>query len=138
LAKQEIHIMTTGPAAAPAPMVKELLAAGVKVCSGSDGIRDTWGPFGNACMLERAMFLSQRNNLRRDDEVELALDICTYGGASIMALEDYGLQPGSWADAVLVEAESLAEAIANRPPRKLVLKRGKVIARDGQCLLTPP
>lgn len=138
LAKHQIHIMTTGPAAAPAPMVKELLSAGVKVCSGSDGIRDTWGPFGNACMIERAMFIAQRNNLRRDDEVELALDICTRGGASVMALEDYGLAPGCKADAVLLQAESLTEAVATRPPRQLVLKRGKVIARDGQCLMPFP
>jgi cytosine/adenosine deaminase-related metal-dependent hydrolase len=138
LAAHTIHIMTTGPAAAPAPMVRELLAAGVQVCSGSDGIRVIWGPFGNACMLERAMFIAQRNNLRRDDEVELPLSICTQGGASVMALEDYGLAPGCHADAVLVEAESLTEAVAGRPPRRLVLKRGKVIAQDGQCLLPMP
>lgn len=89
-------------------------------------------------MLERAMFIGQRNNLRRDDEVEIALNICTYGGAAIMELEGYGLAPGDKADVVLVEGETLTDAVVSRALRKLVLKAGKVIARDGICVLEAP
>jgi cytosine/adenosine deaminase-related metal-dependent hydrolase len=89
-------------------------------------------------MLERAMFIGLRNNLRRDDEVELALDICTAGGAAVMGIDGYGLAPGCAADAVLVEGETLAEAVATRAPRKLVLKRGVVVARDGVCVMDAP
>ena len=138
LAKAHIHIMTTGPAARAAPPVKALREAGVVVCSGSDGIRDTWGPYGNADMLERAMLIGLRNNFRRDDEVEQALDVCTHGGAQVMALPDYGLETGCWADLVLVEAETLAEAVAAHPVRKLVLKRGRIVARDGVCVRAMP
>ncbi|MDD9733331.1 amidohydrolase family protein [Mameliella sp. AT18] len=138
LAENRIHIITTAPASAPVPAVKELKAAGILTGSGSDGIRDTWGPYGNADMLERAMFIGQRNNLRRDDEVELALDICTYGGAAIMETEGYGLRIGDRADAVLVEGETLAEAVALRAPRKMVLKAGAVTARDGACVVAAP
>ncbi len=53
------------------------MEAGVRVCSGSDGIRDTWGPYGNGDMLERAVFVGLRNNLRRDDELRLAFDVVT-------------------------------------------------------------
>ena len=52
LAELDIAIMTTGPASRPAPPVARLLKAGVRVCSGSDGIRDSWGPYGDADMLE--------------------------------------------------------------------------------------
>ncbi|MDW4499234.1 amidohydrolase family protein [Sulfitobacter sp. D35] len=138
LAENRIHIITTAPASAPVPAVKELKAAGILTGSGSDGIRDTWGPYGNADMLERAMFVGQRNNLRRDDEVELALDICTFGGAAIMELDGYGLAPGDRADCVLVEGETLAEAVAARAPRKLVLKGGEITARDGRCIREAP
>ena len=86
LAELDIAIMTTAPASRPAPPVKKLLAAGVRVCSGSDGIRDTWGPYGNADMLERAMFVGLRNNFRRDDELRLALDVCTTEGAKVMGI----------------------------------------------------
>ncbi len=138
LARNCIHIMTTGPSGTPCPAVKELRDAGVVVCSGSDGIRDTWGPYGNADMLERAMFVGQRNNLRRDDEMAIAFDICTHGGAEVMELEGYGLEPGSKADLVLLEGESLAEAIVTRAPRRLVMKGGKVVAERGRCIVEAP
>lgn len=48
LADNRIHIMTTGPAFMPAPSVSELRDAGIVVGGGSDGIRDTWSPYGNA------------------------------------------------------------------------------------------
>lgn len=138
LAEARIHIITTAPSSAPVPAVMELRALGILTGAGSDGFRDTWGPYGNGDMLERAMYVGQRNNLRRDDEVEMALDICTFGGAAIMELADYGLAPGCKADAVLVEGETLTEAVVTRAPRKLVLKGGKVTARDGVCVLTAP
>jgi cytosine/adenosine deaminase-related metal-dependent hydrolase len=138
LAENSIHIITTAPASAPVPAVKELAALGILTGSGSDGIRDTWGPYGNADMLARACIVGQRNNLRRDDEVELALDICTFGGAAIMELKGYGLGIGDQADCVLVEGETLAEAVATHAPRKLALKAGRVIARDGMCVIEAP
>ena len=138
LAELDVAIMTTGPASRPAPVVKTLLDAGVRVCAGSDGIRDTWSPYGNADMLERAMLVGLRNNLRRDDEVRLALDICTMHGARVMEIGDYGLQEGAAADFVLVPGETVAEAVVNRSPRRLVVKRGKVVARDGVSILTAP
>jgi len=133
-----IHIMTTGPASVDAPPVKRLAAAGVTLCAGNDGIRDTWGPYGTGDMLERAMFVGMRNNLRRDDELQLALDICTHGGAAVMALDGYGIEAGCRADFVLVEAETVAEAVAGHPPRRLVVKGGRIVARDGRALVEAP
>ncbi len=138
LSEAGVAIMTHGAPYRPVPSVRQLYEAGVTVCCGSDGIRDTWGPYGNADMLERAMIVGLRNNLRRDDEVELAFDIITSGGAKAMQLQGYGLKPGAWADLVLVDAETPTDAIVTRPPRKLVLKRGRVVARDGKALVAAP
>jgi cytosine/adenosine deaminase-related metal-dependent hydrolase len=138
LAANRIHILTTAPASAPVPAVKELKDYGILTGAGCDGIRDTWGPYGNSDMLEKAMHIGMRNNLRRDDEVELALDICTFGGAAIMGLKGYGLDIGCVADCVLVEGATLAEAVVTHAPRKLVLKAGKVTARDGACVIEAP
>lgn len=138
LAELDIAIMTTAPASRPAPPVKKLLAAGVRVCSGSDGIRDTWGPYGNADMLERAMFIGLRNNFRRDDELRLGLDVCTTEGAKVMELSGYGLGEGCLADLVLVPGETVAEAIVTRSPKRRVVKRGKIVARDGVSVRTAP
>lgn len=131
LAETRISIMTTASSSRPVPPLKRLVQAGVVVCAGSDGIRDTWGPYGNADMLERAMFLGQRYNLRRDDELTLALDVVTIGGARALGLKDYGLSPGCGGDLVLAAAETVAEAVAQRPARRTVVKRGRVVAREG-------
>ena len=131
LAEAGIAICTTAPASRPVPAVKRLVAAGVVVCAGSDGIRDTWGPYGNGDMLERAMFVGLRNNLRRDDEMALALDTCTTAGAAALGLQNYGVQPGCWADLLLVAAETVAEAVAQRPGSRTVLRRGRLVVQDG-------
>jgi cytosine/adenosine deaminase-related metal-dependent hydrolase len=138
IAALDIAIMTTGPASRPAPPVAKLLSMGIRTCSGSDGIRDTWGPYGNADMLERAMLVGLRNNFRRDDELLMALDTCTTGGAATMRTPDYGVAEGCTADLVLVPGETVAEAIVSRPARALVVKRGRVVARGGEALVEAP
>jgi cytosine deaminase len=128
LADAGIAICTTAPASRPVPSIKRLMEAGVTVCAGSDGIRDTWGPYGNSDMLERAMFVGLRNNMRRDDELEMALATCTTEGARALGLQDYGIDVGCVADFVLVKAETVAEAVAQRPGNRVVVRRGRVVA----------
>lgn len=138
IAALDIGIMTTASASRPVPAVKPLLERGIRVCSGSDGIRDTWGPYGTADMLERAMLIGLRNNFRRDEEVELAFHACTQGGADVMQIADYGFAVGKAGDLVVVAGEAITHAIVAHPPRKLVVKRGRVVARDGACLKVAP
>ena len=138
LAEQQISIATVATSSRPVPAAAELREAGVILCAGSDGIRDTWGPYGNADMLERGMLLGLRNNFRSDPDVEHALWCCSYGGAQVMKLENYGLEVGCFADLVLVQAEAVAHAVVAHPVRKLVLKRGKVVVRDGATLIKAP
>jgi cytosine/adenosine deaminase-related metal-dependent hydrolase len=132
IADAGIAIMTTAPASRPVPSVRQLVKAGVVLCAGSDGIRDTWGPYGNGDMLERAMFVGLRNNLRRDDELAMALDVVTTGGAKALGLTGYGLAPGCGGDVVLIAAETVAEAVAQRPNARTVIKRGRVVAQGGK------
>lgn len=138
LAEAGIALMTTAPSGWPAPPVKRAHAAGITICSGSDGIRDLWHPYGNADMLDRARHVGQRNGLDKDHEVELALAICTHGGATVMALPNYGIAVGNDADLVLVQARNVPETVVLCPPRQLVVKRGKVVARDGHALCKAP
>jgi cytosine deaminase len=100
---------------------------GVAVGLGCDGIRDLWSPFGIPDLLERAMLLAWRSGFRRDDDLRLALDAATNGGARIMGLDRYGLEPGCLADLVVVPAESPGDALMRRAPRALVLKRGRIV-----------
>ena len=138
LAKERVHIATVATASRPVPAAADLRTAGVTLCAGSDGVRDTWGPYGIVDMLERAMLLGLRNNFRTDDDLNHALWVCTQGGATAMALQDYGLSVGATGDVVLVDAEATAQAVVDRPPRALVVKRGRVVARDGKALIEAP
>jgi cytosine deaminase len=138
LAEAGIAIATTAPASRPVPAFKQLTEAGVVLCAGSDGVRDTWSPYGNGDMLERGMLLGLRNNLRRDDELEQVLDAITVNGAKALGLADHGLAPGCWGDLVLLEAETVAEAVAQRPGLRATVRRGVVTALDGRALHPSP
>ena len=136
LVEQDIAIMTHGPGGGtPVPPARLLHERGVRVFAGTDGVRDTWGPLNSGDMLERAYLVAYLNGLRDDPGLELALDMATYAGAQVMGVDRYGLEPGCVADLVLVEAQTAAEAVVAHPPRRLVLKNGEVVARDGRCLL---
>ena len=131
LGKAGVAIMSHGPGGAPIPPLALLREHGVEVFGGSDNIRDAWSPFGNGDMLERAMMIGYRANFRHDHELQLAFEMVTGAAARILGIEDYGIAVGGPADFVAVEAGSVAEAVAARPRRKLVIKGGKIVARDG-------
>ncbi|WP_291296228.1 amidohydrolase family protein [Elioraea sp.] len=131
MAAWEVAIATTAAPSRPVPTVPMCRAAGVTLFAGNDGIRDTWGPYGTPDMLERAMIVGLRSNLRRDEELGWALEAVASQGARGCRFEDHGLTAGSRADLVLVAAQTVAEAIAGRPRRALVVSAGRVVARDG-------
>jgi cytosine deaminase len=131
LAETGVAIMSHGPGGAAIPPLKMLREHGVKVFGGSDNIRDAWSPFGNGDMLERAMMIGYRANFRHDEELALAFDMVTAAAAGVLGIAPYGIAVGSSADFVVVEAGSLAEAVASRPRRKLVIKAGRIVAKDG-------
>jgi Cytosine deaminase and related metal-dependent hydrolases len=138
LVDYDIAIMTHGPAGAtPLPPVRLLHERGVRLFTGSDGVRDAWSPLNNGDMLERAYLVAYRNGFRDDPGIELALRMATFGGAQLLGCKDYGLHVGAAADLVLVEAQTAAEAVAFHLPRRYVVKRGRVVARDGRSLLPP-
>lgn len=120
LAAGGVAILTSAPGAAPMPPVKGLRARGVAVFGGNDNIRDLWSPYGNADMLERAWMIAQRQGFRSDEDLALAFDTCSAAGARAMGLEAPSIAVGARADLVALPAETLAEAIAERPrPRQV-------------------
>jgi cytosine/adenosine deaminase-related metal-dependent hydrolase len=136
LAENRIAVTSNGPGGnRPSPPIKRLRDAGVVVNCGSDNARDPWGPWNVVDMLLRVYIVAHRNAFSADEEIEMVLDIATNGGAATMRLEDYGLSPGCSADFFVMDGETHVEAILERPPRWLVVKRGRIVARDGECLV---
>ncbi|KLU23678.1 cytosine deaminase [Caballeronia mineralivorans PML1(12)] len=131
IADLDVALLTTAPSSVPVPALRACIEAGVTLFAGNDGIRDTWTPFGTPDMLERAMLVGMRYDLRRDEDLALAFDCVSTLGARACGFNDYGLHEGARADLVLVDAETLAQAVVSRPVRKLVVTHGKIVARHG-------
>ncbi len=97
-------------------LVRELLDGGVAVRFGTDNVRDWFYPFGDGDMLETAQFTVLATHI--DDSSELLAAICD-GRRS--------LSEGAAADLVLIPASSLDDALARRPPQRLVFKAGRLV-----------
>lgn len=138
IADLDIAVLTTGAPSATVPSVKQLRAAGVRVGAGCDGIRDTWGPWGQPDMIDRATVIGMKNGFRSDRDLRLALEIVSQGGADVMRLDGYGAAIGCKADFTLLDGETVGHAVVNRAPRPLVVKGGKVVARAGTCVVEMP
>jgi len=135
LLENRINIMSLGSGSSAFPPLKRLHEAGVTLCTGSDGVRDTWGPYNSVDMLDRVKFLGYRSGFRKDEEVEFLLSLVTHGGAKVMGDKAYGLTPGCRADLVVLPGDTPTDAVINLPPRTYVFKAGQMVAAAGACLV---
>jgi cytosine/creatinine deaminase len=138
LADQDVAILTTGAPSREVPAVKRVLAAGLRMGAGCDGVLDTWNPWNRPDMLDRARIVAQKNNLRSDADLALALAVCSTGGAAVMGVVGHGLRPGCNADLALVPGSTLGEAIATGGPVALTVKGGRITGRNGKPAMEAP
>jgi cytosine deaminase len=137
MAEAGVALVTHGAGGLPMPPIEMLRAAGVLVFAGNDDIRDTWSPYGTGDLLERAAIIGWKGDFRRDAQVEIAFDLISAAGAQALGIGDYGVAVGAAANLFSIAASCVAEAVAARPPRRLVLFEGKIVARDGAFINTP-
>ncbi|MBE1710704.1 MULTISPECIES: amidohydrolase family protein [Mesorhizobium] len=134
LAAAGVAIMTNAPGNHAFPPVAALRQAGVTVFSGSDNIRDSWWPYGDGDMLNRANMIGYRSGFYEDRELEAAFDVVTHAGARALGLADYGIAVGASADFVAIPAQHVPEAVVAVPKDRTVYRRGKAMARVGKML----
>jgi cytosine deaminase len=136
LAEAGVALTTVVPDVVRVLPVARLRARGVRVGLGSDGVRDSWSPFGDADMLHRAHLLGLITRLRLDEELADCYLTAAHGGADVLGLPRADLTPRSPADFLLVAGECLPQVVVDRPARALVVRAGRVVARDGRLLTT--
>ncbi|MFF8773052.1 amidohydrolase [Kitasatospora sp. NPDC015120] len=134
LAGAGVGLTTVAPSAHQVLPFRELQARGVRVGLGSDGVRDSWSPYGNADMLHRAHLLGWTTDARTDQELGDCFALAADGGADLLGLPRVTLRPGSPADFMLVTGECLPQVVVDLPARELVVRGGRVVARDGRHL----
>ena len=118
--------------------VKELLSAGVNVACGLDDVDNLFLPFGRMDMLEVAMLTALTAHLSTPAEIEAAFDLPRSNAAGALRLEGYGIEPGSPADFVLLAADNAREALRLQPPRRYVVRNGRVVAKTSVTRSTRP
>ncbi|WP_338491509.1 amidohydrolase family protein [Streptomyces sp. SJL17-4] len=134
LGDQDIALTTVAPSDSLVLPIARLREHGVRVGLGSDGVRDSWSPFGNADMMHRAHILGWVTDVRLDDELAGCYDVAAHGGADVMGLAHADFKAGAPADFVLVRGECLPQVVVDMPRRDLVVHGGVVVARDGEFL----
>jgi len=97
-------------------LVHELHAAGVPIRFGSDNVGDVFYPYGDADPLESAFLAALAAQI--DDEAVLLAGICN--GQTRVAV-------GDPADLVVLDVESVREALARRPHGRQVLRAGLAV-----------
>lgn len=112
-----------------------LREAGVAVACGSDNLRDPYNPYGDADPLTTALVTGLVCHLSPSE----ALTLITTGGAAVLGLERYGLETGDRADLVVLETDSPDDLVAERPLRRYVFHRGKLVLESSltRHLLAP-
>lgn len=111
----------------------------IRVGLGMDGQRDYWSPWGNGDMLERAWMLAFTQGYSRDELIEYALGVATWGGArvidgslrSLSADPHPGVSVGDPADLVVLRGDTPTAAVMDRDSERTVIHRGLVVASDG-------
>lgn len=112
--------------------VPELMAAGLTVAFGQDCVMDPWYPLGSGNMLEVAHMAIHAAHLTGYEQMRQCFLAVTENPARILGLEGYGLEPGCYADLVVLQAADAVEAIRLKPACLYVFRRGRLIAQ------TPP
>ncbi len=114
--------------------VPELMAAGVDVAFGHDCVLDPWYGMGSGDMLEVAHMGLHVAQMTSQDAMRACFAAVTSTPARILGLEGYGLAPGCNADLVLLDAADPVEAIRLRAARRLVMRRGQVVAESPRAV----
>ncbi len=112
----------TGPLYA---RVRDLYDFGVRIALGQDDIADAYYPFGRNNMLEVAFLAAHLMWMTSREEMEILYDLITTHAAAALGVEDYGLEVGNVADLVVLEAESVWEALWSHAAPRYVIKAGR-------------
>jgi cytosine deaminase len=110
------------------PRIKQMLAAGLPVACGQDCVHDGFYPFGTADQLQVALIFCHAAQLSVPSEIDAALSAIRHTAARIMGVRGYGLEPGCTADLVVLDSDSMHEALRRQAARSWVIRRGSVAA----------
>jgi cytosine deaminase len=105
--------------------LRTLRAAGVTVAAGADNLQDPFNQVGRADPVETATLLV----LAGHDPPETAYTTVSTAARRALGLPDVDIVPGAPAELLAIRATSIAQAVAESPPDRVVVHAGQVVAR---------
>ncbi len=130
LKKADMSIVSdpqTGPMHAKGP---ELLNEGVNVALGQDDITDAYYPYGRGNMLEVAFLASHLFWETTLGGIEKLYDMVTKNAAKAMWLKNYGLRAGCEANLVVLNSNSVSDALRYHDAPRYVISGGKLVVEN--------
>jgi cytosine deaminase len=134
MAEAEVSLVTSVPGDGRLPPLARLRELGVNAIVASDNVRDAWSPFGNADQVARAALAAYCSNWRADPELAETLHLVTINPATALGRPQALLRPGDPGDFTLLPAENLSDALVTLPRERLVVRGGRIVARNGALL----
>ncbi len=127
---------TTVAMAGTAPLPWQRMAEqGVALGLGTDGVRDLWAPFGDGDLLRQGHAFARLHGMRHDEPIAHVVELASRRAGGFVGRDRHDLVVGARADIVLLDAENVPDVLARCPQRRLVISRGRVVARDGEVLV---
>ncbi|MEM0305245.1 MAG: amidohydrolase family protein [Saccharolobus sp.] len=115
--------------------IKELIKFNVNVALGHDCIMDPWYPLGIGNMLQVLFMAIHLEQLTGEEELLQSINLITYNAAKAWRKKDYGIEVGKEANLLITDSEDVIDLIRFMSPPRYVIRKGKVIAKDGKYIL---
>lgn len=110
--------------------VDELHARGVNVGIGHDSVMDPWYPLGQGSMLQAANLLLHISHMTDETQLAALYDMITIHNATIMDITNrYGIEEGKPGNLIILDADSVFEALRLMPDPYYSIREGKIISR---------
>lgn len=119
-----IWIATCALGPDPVPDLDRFERHGVRVVAGSDGVRDSWSPFGTGSMVDRAHLLAYRTGAITDVELERAFRIASTNGGEMLGVAEIAEWTSESDTRLEFFAENLAQLVTDRPKPSRVVRNG--------------
>ncbi|WP_284140865.1 MULTISPECIES: amidohydrolase family protein [unclassified Virgibacillus] len=106
--------------------IRALRDGGVNMCIATNNIRNAFTPYGTGDLLQTAMLAIPTAHLGGAADLPTVLPMLTTNPAKALGLTDYGIEVGKAANVVLLDTESVTNAVIDLPTRLFVVKDGKI------------
>ncbi|AGJ63824.1 amidohydrolase family protein [Saccharolobus islandicus] len=115
--------------------IKEMLNANVNVALGHDCVMDPWYPLGIGNMLQVLFMAIHLDQMTGFEELISSINLITFNGAKAWRVKNYGIEIGNEANLLVTDADDVIDLIRFMSPPRFVIRRGKVIAKEGKYVL---